>query len=200
MARRRNLVIALVSVALAATTASDARAATAAQGAGQEPRGATRAYRPDGWIKLCGLSNGCMINPPPHPWRGKDVYNRTGRRQTISNRINEGEGIRYWIAVQNDGSQSDTIRIQGCRETRTYEINRVLLGKHRRRDPSATDLTRRYIRGTLTFDLDPGQKVIFTLNIITHFNKGVTYRCRTEMYSLGRDTAQDVVVAKMTTY
>ena len=33
-----------------------------------------RSYRPDAWIKLCGLSTGCTIDPPPHPWRGRGVY------------------------------------------------------------------------------------------------------------------------------
>ena len=24
-------------------------------------------FQPDGWIKLCGQSLGCVIDPPPHP-------------------------------------------------------------------------------------------------------------------------------------
>ena len=118
----------------------------------------------------------------------------------MSHLIDEGEGIRFWITVQNDGTQNDTIEVQGCSGNRTFEVNRVLLGKHRRQDAGATDLTRMYKRGTLTFDLDPGNKVVFTLNIITHFNKGVTYRCHTELDSQNQPAADDVVVAKMTTF
>ena len=158
------------------------------------------ADRPDGWIKLCGQSLGCVIDPLPHPWHGKDVYNTTGRRQTETDDINEGEGIRYWITIQNDGSQTDTYGVRGCRGNRTYEINRVLLGKHKRQDAGATDLTRRYKAGTLTFTLDPGQKAVFTLNIITHDDKNVTYACRTEFTSANDASAQDVVVAEMTTF
>lgn len=159
-----------------------------------------RPYRPDGWIKLCGLSLGCVIDPPPHPWRGKDVYNRTGRRQTVRVDINDGEGVRFWIAVQNDGTERDTVRVQGCSGTRVFEINRVLLGRHKRQDPSAKDLKRRYIRGTLTFTLDPGERVIFTLNIITGPVEGKSYRCRTELASEGDPERRDVVVASMATY
>ncbi len=167
---------------------------------GPAARAASRPYRPDGWIKLCGLSLGCVIDPPPHPWRGKDVYNTTGRRQTVKVDINDGEGVRFWIAVQNDGTERDTIQIQGCSGTRVFEVNRVLLGRHKRQDPSAKDLKRRYIRGTLTFTLDPGERVIFTLNIITGPVEGKSYRCRTEMTSQGDDTRTDVVVAAMSTY
>ena len=156
-------------------------------------------FQPDGWIKLCGQSLGCVIDPPPHPWKGKDVYNTTGRRQTLSDDINEGEGIRYWIVIQNDGSQADTVDVVGCRGNRTFEVNRVLLGKHRRQDAGAEDLTRRYKHGTLTFELDPGQRKVFTLNIITHVRKNETYECRTVFTSEG-DGDQDVVVARMTTF
>jgi hypothetical protein len=77
-----------------------------------------------------------VIDPPPHPWKGKDVFNRTGRRQTLSDDIDEGEGIRYWIAIQNDGTKADTIDVDGCPGNATFEINRVLLGKHKRQDPA----------------------------------------------------------------
>ena len=167
---------------------------------GSGPTGPSDSFQPDGWIKLCGQSNGCKIDPPPHPWLGRDVYNTTGRKQTQADDINEGEGIRYWIVLQNDGTAADTFGVQGCSGNQTFEVEHVLLGKHRNQDPGAEELTRRYKRGTLTFDLDPNQKVVFTLQIITHFNKNETYRCRTEFTSQSDSSAQDVVVAKMTTY
>lgn len=157
-------------------------------------------FRPDGWIKLCGLSLGCTIDPPPHPWLGRDVTNTSGNRQTIRTDINEGEGVRYWIVVQNDGTEADTLRVRGCRGTRVFEVNSVLIGKHRRPSAGATNVTRRYRRGTLTFPLDANEKVVFTLNIITHFDKGVTYRCETVITSQGDPAAVDTVVAEMTTY
>ena len=95
---------------------------------------------------------------------------------------------------------ADTIGVQGCPGTRTFEVNRVLLGKHKRQDAGATDLTRKYKRGTLTFDLAAGTSKVFTLNIITHRHKGVTYRCFTTFTSQGDSTAVDTVLAKMTTF
>jgi hypothetical protein len=158
------------------------------------------ADQPDGWIKLCGLSLGCTIDPLPHPWKGRGVHNATGRRQTVFHAIDEGEGIRFWITIENDGSLADVYDVDGCVGNRTYEINRVLLGKHKRQDAGATDLTRRYKAGTLTFALDPGERTVFTLNIITHFNKGVTYSCRTVFTSENDPSREDVVVAKMRTF
>lgn len=162
--------------------------------------GVQGSFQPDGWIKLCGQSLGCVIDPLPHPWLGRNVYNTSGRRQTERDEINEGEGIRYWITVQNDGSATDTIGVVGCRGNRTYEVNRVLLGKHKRQDAGATDLTRRYLAGKLSFTLDPNETAVFTINIITRFNKNVTYDCRTELTSESDPSAKDVAVAEMTTF
>lgn len=156
--------------------------------------------RPDGWIKLCGLSTGCVIDPLPHPWLGRDVYNASGRRQTVAVDINEGEGVRFWITVQNDGTETDTLVVQGCHGTRTFEVNRVVLGTYTRPDAGATDVTRRYRQGTLTFELDPGERDVFTLNIITHVNKGVTYACETVIRSSADPGVADTVVGEMTTY
>lgn len=163
-------------------------------------RGQETAVQPDGWIKLCGINIGCVIDPPPHPWLGKDVYNTTGRRQTVSVDLNDGQGVRFWIVVQNDGTQADMVTVQGCSGTDVFLVNRVLLGKHKDQDPGAEDLKRRYIRGTLTFDLAAGEKVVFTLNMLSTAVEGVTYRCRTEFTSQADPSMQDVVVARMSTY
>lgn len=156
--------------------------------------------QPDGWIKLCGINIGCAIDPPPHPWRGKDVYNTTGRRQTVRVDLNDGQGVRFWIVVQNDGAAADTFSVQGCSGNRVFEVNRVLLGRHKRQDPLAEDLKRRFIRGTLRFNLDAGEKVVFTLNMLSNAIEGRTYRCRTELTSANDPDARDVIVARMTTY
>lgn len=183
----RALLGILVVSSLLATAAPSAR--------GLEPTS-----QPDGWIKLCGINVGCVIDPPPHPWRGKDVHNATGRRQTVKVDLNDGQGVRFWIVVQNDGGAADTFTVQGCGGNRVFEVNRVLLGKHKRQDPLAEDLRRRYIRGTLTFDLDVGEKVVFTLNMLSNATEGRTYRCTTEFTSANDPDARDVVVARMTTY
>ena len=203
MARRRSLLVPVLTLLLSASIGSTAAGVTGSTGQRPDPRGPsgpTDSFQPDGWIKLCGQSLGCVIDPLPHPWLGKDVYNTTGRKQTHADDINEGEGIRYWIALENDGTATDTFRVQGCRGTRIFELEHVLLGKHKRQDPGAEELTRRYKRGTLEFELDPGKRVFFTLQIVTHTVKNVTYRCRTEFTSQSDGSKVDVVVAKMTTF
>jgi hypothetical protein len=190
MPRSKILTATAIAVAVVASLA----------GTGSATERGSRPSRPDAWIKLCGQSLGCTIDPLPHPWRGRDVYNSTGRHQRWSNRIDEGEGIRYWITIQNDGTQGDTFDVDGCRGNPTFEVNRVLLGKHKRQDPGATDLTSRYKADTLTFSLAPGAKKVFTLNVITHTNKGRTYDCRTVFTSENDANAVDVVVAHMVTF
>jgi hypothetical protein len=162
-------------------------------------------YQPDGWIKLCGLSTGCKVGPPPpHPWRGNDVYNTTGKHQTVSVRMEDGEGARFFIQLQNDGAQADTLTVQGCKGTPRFVVNSVLIGKHTRPDWHATNITAKFKKGTATFDFPPssaGKKTVFTLNIIAPTTaEGITYRCPVTITSSGDPSAKDTLIAKMTTY
>lgn len=163
-----------------------------------------RSYRPDAWIKLCGLSTGCTINPLPHPWLGNNVYNHTGRRQKISVRMEDGEGVRFWILMQNDGAEADTLVVQGCQGTRQFVVNKVLLGKQKRPHAGTVDVTRKFKNGTLSFDLPPrtqDKRPVFTLNIIAPTTaEGVTYRCPITIHSENDPGLTDTVVTKMTTY
>jgi hypothetical protein len=169
----------------------------------REPR--ARAYRPDGWIKLCGLSTGCTVGPPPpHPWRGNNVYNTTGRHQKVAVRMEDGEGVRFWLAIENDGAQADTIVVKGCRGNRRFVINTVLVGKHKRPDWRAKKVTKAFKAGTLEFSFPPSstdKKKYLTLNIVAPTTaEGVTYRCPVTIHSEARPTVKDTVVGVMTTY
>lgn len=166
--------------------------------------GPSRSSRPDAWIKLCGLSTGCTIHPPgvTRHWLGNGVYNTSGRRQRIAVDINEGEDARWWIMVENDGADSDVLVVDGsgCRGTNVFEVRRVLLGKQKRPNAGATDVTRMFKRGTLSFDLGPGERKPFTVLVVTHEVKGVTYECRITVHSQTDPTSVDTVVGEMTTY
>jgi hypothetical protein len=170
---------------------------------GLAPAGAAD-YQTDAWIKLCGLSTGCTIDPLPHPWKGRDIYNTTGVRQTVAVRMEDGEGVRFWITVENDGDLADTITVDGCRGTRRFKVNSVLMGKHKRPDWRAVNVTKRFREGTLEFSFPPGSEgatKVFTLNIIAPTTaEGVTHRCVVRLRSANRWAALDTVVAKMTTY
>ncbi|HEY7762571.1 MAG TPA: hypothetical protein VIC52_06100 [Actinomycetota bacterium] len=161
-------------------------------------------YQADAWIKLCGLSTGCTIDPLPHPWKGRDVYNATAAKQKVAVRLEDGEGARFWVVVQNDGDQPDTLTVQGCRGTRHFTLNAVLMGKHKRPNWKARNVTKAFKQGTLSFDLPPasqGKRKVFTVNIIasTH-REGISYTCTIRVGSAGRWGARDTVAAKLTTY
>jgi len=161
-------------------------------------------YRPDAWIKLCGLSTGCTIDPLPHPWLGDNIYNTTGGRQKIAVRLEDGEDVRFWITLQNDGTQTDTIVVQGCRGTRLFVIIAVKVGFYTRPDWHPRDVTTAFKRGTLTFPFPPaseGKKVPLTLAFIAPTTaEGVTYRCPITIRSQADPSREDTIVAIMTTY
>ena len=144
-------------------------------------------YRPDAWIKLCGLSTGCTIDPLPHPWRGNDVYNTTGARQKVAVRLDDGEGVRFWLTLQNDGALGDTFVVQGCKGNPRFVINSVLIGLYKRPDWRAEKITKRFKAGTAEFTFPPsseGKKVHLTLNIVAPTTaEGVTYECPITLYA-----------------
>jgi hypothetical protein len=162
----------------------------------------TGAYRPDAWIKLCGLSTGCTIDPLPHPWLGNNIYNTTGAKQSISHKIEEGEGVRYWIRLQNDGTSDDTLVVQGCQGSKNFTVNKVLLGKQKRPKSGTTNVTNAFLNGTLKFPLsaNDADSAVFTLNIIaTTKTQGVSYRCPVTITSQSDPTLTDTVAVSLTT-
>lgn len=161
-------------------------------------------YRTDAWIKLCGLSTGCTIDPLPHPWLGDGIYNRTGARQKIAIRLEDGEDVRFWITLQNDGDQEDTVVVSGCRGNRLFVIIAVKVGFVSRPDWHPRDVTAAFKNGTLTFPFPPaseGKKVPLTLAFIAPTTaEGVTYSCPITIRSQADPSQQDTIVAIMTTY
>ncbi len=187
---RRSLFVVLAILVWAPTTMSVSSAAAA------------KPYRPDAWIKLCGQSTGCTIDPLPHPWLGKDVYNTTGYHQTHRDRIDNGEGIRYWLTFQNDGTQADTFRVNGCRGTKNFRILAVIIGRYKVPvGAGSIHITDAFRNDTATFDLAPDERVTITLNFITGDQSvGLTYRCPVTIISQGDPTKKDTVAAEMTSF
>ena len=156
-------------------------------------------YRPDAWIKLCGQSTGCVINPPPHPWLGNNVYNATAYKQTVPQRIDDGEGVRYWILFQNDGNVPDTYTVQGCKGNKHFIINAVLVGEWKRPLWKPKHITQQFMDGTATFTLGAHKHVAITLNIVTVV-PDVSYRCPVTITSAGDPGLSDTVAATITTF
>lgn len=161
-------------------------------------------YRPDAWIKLCGLSDGCTINPLPHPWKGRDIYNTTGTRQKIAVRMEDGEGVRFWMVFENDGALADTLVVEGCQGTRVFKINKVQVGFYKRPEAGSVLITQQFKAGTATFDVGPdadNDRIKLTLNIVAPTTaEGVTYRCPITVRSGSDPTVTDTLMTQMTTY
>jgi hypothetical protein len=158
-------------------------------------------YRPDEWIKLCGQSTGCTVGPPPpHPWHGNNVYNASALNQTIRVRMEDGEGVRFWILLQNDGTQSDTFTVRGCQGTPRFVINAVLVGFWKKPEWRPRHITQQFQDGTATFALAAGARVGITLNILAPSTKeGITFRCPVTVTSSGDPTLKDTVAGIVTT-
>jgi hypothetical protein len=160
--------------------------------------------RPDAWIKLCGLSTGCTIDPLPHPWLGDGVYNTSGFHQKIAVRMEDGEDVRFWITLQNDAEAEDTFVVHGCRGNARFVIIAVKVGPLKRPDWRPEDITQGFKNGTATFTLPPasqGKRVHLTLAFIAPTTaEGVTYRCSVNISSQTDPTESDTIVAIMTTY
>jgi len=164
-----------------------------------------RAYRPDAWIKLCGLSTGCTINPPPHPWHGNNLYNSTAKKQTVSVRMEDGEGVRFWLILENDGvGRDDVIHVDGCRGTPRFVVNAVVAGFQKRPRFGPAIYTTEFKNGTLTFRFPaskPNKQVKLTVNIVAPTTaEGVTYRCPITISSEHQPSAADTIAGRMTTY
>jgi hypothetical protein len=157
-------------------------------------------YRPDAWIKLCGQSTGCTINPPPHPWKGNNTYNSNAKHQTIFQRIDNGEGVWYWLTFQNDGTTKDTFDLQGCTGTKNFKILRVLIGKYKVPvGVSAVHITRQFIHSNYKFTLKPGARIAITLNMVT-VNPNLHYRCPVTITSEGDSAKSDTVAVEIKTF
>ncbi|MEP7059196.1 MAG: hypothetical protein ABI828_00575 [Actinomycetota bacterium] len=161
----------------------------------------TDGYRPDAWVKLCGAGDTCK-HAPPHPYRGEDVFNTTGDHQTVSAGMEEGNNIRFWILLENDGAFGDTFTIHGCRGNGSYVIAAVSVGALKAPEP-APHITHGFKHGTATFTFPPASEshdVILTLNILAKTTlPGVRYTCPIVITSVGDTAIVDKVIAKMVT-
>jgi hypothetical protein len=118
--------------------------------------------------------------------------------------MEDGEGVRFWLKFQNDGELADTITVQGCRGTRQFVINAVLIGYWKAPNWHAENITRQFRDGTATFQLPPAsehRRVALTLNIVAPTTaEGVSSSCPVVIRSQADPTLLDRVVARMTTY
>ena len=158
-------------------------------------------YQPDAWIKLCGAGDTCK-HAPPHPYRGEDVFDTTGDYQTASAGMEEGNNIRFWILLENDGTLGDTFTVHGCSGNGVFVVEAVSIGALKAPMP-APHITRAFKQGTATFTFPPSSEshdVILTLNILAKTTvQGSRYTCPIVITSSGDPALKDKVLAKMVT-
>ncbi len=161
---------------------------------------AASTHQPDAWIRLCGATNTCLI-APWHPWVGDNFYNSTGRGQTVSAGVEEGNMIRFWILLQNDGQVGDSLQVKGCSGNSAFHVTGVNVGAWRFATRQAST-TSAFEASTLSFSFPPasdGKTVIITITLRAYTSSaGVSYSCPVTVSSSGT-TARDTVVARVTT-
>ena len=156
--------------------------------------------RPDAWLKVCGWGDTCN-HAPPHRYFGDNIYNASGARQTVQSGLEEGNDIRFWLRMENDGGSDDTLYVKGCPGNTGFVLRAVLVGAFTQ-STNAQNVTRPFKRGTAHFDLqaNDADSVVLTVDLWarTH-TMGATYTCPITIWSSAQPTLKDTVVAKMVT-
>jgi hypothetical protein len=165
------------------------------------PGNAGPANRPDAWVKLCGPRNTCSTQPW-HPWLGNDVYNGTGAGQRANGGVEEGNMIRFWFLLQNDGAAPDTLKVKGCPGTTSFPVLSVNVGAWRFHTRQA-DITSGFKAGTASFSF-PGRATAKTVIVTVTFRAatiihGARYTCPVTVSSTNAPAVKDRVVASLVT-
>lgn len=157
-------------------------------------------YRPDAWLKLCGWGDTCN-HAPPHRYFGNGIYNTSGSRQTVSSGLEEGNDIRFWLRMENDGGSDDTLYVRGCRGNSGFVLRAVLVGAYTQ-STNAQNVTRAFKRGTAHFDLraNDANNVVLTVDLWARTTtQGAKYICPITIWSSAQPRIKDTVVAKLVT-
>jgi alpha-tubulin suppressor-like RCC1 family protein len=138
-------------------------------------------YRPDALIKKAGAS----------AFTGNDAYSQTATGETVSADAARGTIRKFVVAAQNDGTQTDSFTLKGCRNWPRFTVHYF---------SGTTDITPQVKAGTyLVGPLAPGEKSAITLSIKVRFTAtvGSIKRCTVGARSSGDTTLLDAVRAKV---
>lgn len=148
-------------------------------------------YRADALIKRA----------PGHPWHGEGVFNTTGAHQTVSGSMEEGTNIHFWIVLENDGTSTDTLYLNGCNGNGSFVVWAYIIGAFVGPTP-APHITAAAKAGTwhVTLPANSDNKTIITLSIWAKTAvRGARYTCPITVSSAAVPSVKDTVVAKMVT-
>ena len=169
-------------------------------GASPDLASGRQSYRPDAWLKLCGWGDTCS-HAPPHRYVGNGIYDGSGAGQTVSTGMEEGNDVRFWLRLENDGSSDDTIYVKGCHGVSGFVLRAVLVGAYTQ-STNAQNVTESFERGTAHFDLqaNDANAVVLTVDLWARTTTaGARYTCPMTIWSAAQPTVKDKVIAKMFT-
>jgi len=138
-----------VSVALLIAIAASAIFASTVSGA---------SHQPDGWVRYEGFRSDVDNIPYPMSWKGKNVYNTTALKQSVSHHTTVPNGdynavYIFTITIQNDGAR-DQFKVSGGSSGNYYR--------------GTTDITGAVVNGTYTTaTLAAGATTMITVQLST---------------------------------
>ncbi|RNM16271.1 hypothetical protein [Nocardioides pocheonensis] len=100
------------------------------------------------WRLTEGQPDG-LIRKPHHPYVGNNIYNTTGRGQTVRSKVHRGDWQKFTVRIYNDGNTRTTFTAQGLSSTSKVRVKYFA---------GATNVTTA-MKSTqgLSFSLAPGQ-------------------------------------------
>lgn len=143
------------------------------------------AYQPDGWISLARAKG----------YVGDDVHNETGKKQTRSVRVPRGKAKTFFIRAENDGDETDTFRVRGCKGGGGFGIAYLAGAK------GTSNITKKVVNGTYRLaNVAPGALRIFrlTIKVGAPVKVGKTKVCKVLLTSMGDGDQKDAVKARVT--
>jgi hypothetical protein len=137
-------------------------------------------YRPDGMVKLSTAGS----------FLGNNVYNATGRSQTVATKIRRARSKTFLVRIQNDGDVTDSFRIKGTRAALGFTLKYMV---------GTTNVTKQVLAGTYRFNnLAPGAtktlKVVIGVQRRTRVGKPTVIAITDS--SVANPTLKDVVRTK----
>jgi hypothetical protein len=140
-------------------------------------------YRPDGLVKKASVA----------AYSGDDVYNSTGNGQTVLTKTKRGRLATFQLKVQNDGTGSDAITVDGCASSRGFVVTYAR---------GVNDITAEVVGGTYTIaGLAPGDEstLVLSIRVARSVPIGKIKGCPVSMTSQASPTEEDVVLARVKT-
>ena len=135
-------------------------------------------FRPD--VQIGSTKHGPSI--------GNNLYNITGKGQTLSQKVPPGGALTYFVKLQNDGNVTDTYSVKGSAAPTGFTVTYETAG---------TRVTRRVKLGTyVTAPLAPGASMVIKLvvKVRSKTGLGAHFKLKLLATSILAGTSQDAVV------